>query len=71
MKNNLVLTLIFFFLSPFLIVGCGSKSEKNEKKLILSFYLDDTSPGIAGPEALGTFLDYCKTHGVKGESTVV
>jgi len=69
--NNLVVPVLILFLASQLICGCDSLKEKKEKKLILSFYLDDTSPGIAGPEALGTFLDYCKTHGVKGESTVV
>jgi hypothetical protein len=58
--------IIFFFLS-----GCSSGKENQKRKMILSFYLDDTSPAIASPEALKTFLDYCKANGVKGESTVV
>lgn len=62
------LLLAFFFI---IVSGCSNNQETNEKKMILSFYLDDTSPGIAGPEALRTFLEYCKAHGIKGESTVV
>jgi len=64
----------FYWLLPLMLlflVECTDKKETKEKKMILSFYLDDTSPGIAGPEALKTFLDYCKANGVKGESTVV
>ena len=64
--------LITIFLSAciFFLSGC-SIPEKDDQKMIISFYLDDTSPGIAGPEALKTFLEYCKANGVRGESTVV
>jgi hypothetical protein len=62
---SIFLSICIFFLS-----GC-SVPEKKAGKMILSFYLDDTSPGIAGPEALKTFLDYCRANGVRGESTVV
>jgi len=62
------LLLAFFFI---VVSGCTNSQESNEKKMILSFYLDDTSPGIAGPGALQTFLEFCKIHGIKGESTVV
>ncbi len=63
---NLLIAFLFIVVS-----GCTNSRETTEKKMILSFYLDDTSPGIAGPEALGSFLKYCKAHRVKGESTVV
>lgn len=63
--------MIFLALTVLLLSHCSRKKEENNKKLILSFYVDDTSPGIAGAEAYGTFLDYCKTHGIKGESTVL
>ncbi len=63
--------MILLAASAMLMSQCSGKKEGNNKKMIISFYVDDTSPAIAGSEALGTFLDYCKTHGVKGESTVV
>ena len=72
--SNQIFSGIFCLYLAFVLVvlaGCSSNGERNDKKMILSFYLDDTSPGIAGPEALKTFLDYCKAHGVEGESTVV
>jgi hypothetical protein len=70
-RNASNVSFMILFLAIFLLIGCVGNKDKKEKKIILSFYLDDTSPGIAGPEALSTFLDYCKSHGVKGESTVV
>jgi len=67
-QNTSSYLFIVLFLATFFVAGCTGNQDK---KMILSFYVDDTSPGIAGPEALGTFLEYCKTHGVMGESTVV
>ncbi len=69
-KNAYGILAIFLSICIFILSGCSSQ-EKKEPKMILSFYLDDTSPGIAGPEALKTFLDYCKANGIRGESTVV
>jgi hypothetical protein len=69
--NYFIIAVLYIALSAVLFSGCTGTKEKQEKKLILSFYVDDTSPGIADPEALGTFLDFCKSHGIKGESTVV
>ena len=62
-----------FLLALLIIVfaGCTKSKDSADRKMILSFYLDDTSPAIAGPEALHTFLEFCKKNGVKGESTVV
>ncbi len=40
-------------------------------KTILSFYCDDTGPGVAGVEAFQTFLDYCAAHHIAGESSVI
>ena len=40
-------------------------------RTILSFYCDDTSPGIAGARAFRDFLDYCAANGVRGESSVI
>ena len=73
LSNQIVQGVSTLLLAFVLIVlaGCSNIQESNDQKMILSFYLDDTSPGIAGPEALWTFLEYCKAHGVKGESTVV
>jgi hypothetical protein len=70
-RNVSNISFMMLFLVTFLVAGCAGNQDKKDKKMILSFYLDDTSPGIAGPEALKTFLEYCQTHGVKGESTVV
>ena len=39
--------------------------------MVLSFYLDDTNPVYASPEAYKTFLEYCDAHGIKGESSVI
>ncbi len=52
-------------------LNCTGDRNKKDRKMILSFYLDDTSPSIAGPDALNTFFEYCKSHGVKGESSVI
>lgn len=41
------------------------------ERTVLSFYLDDTNPHDAPPEAFGTFLDFCASEGVKGESSVI
>lgn len=40
-------------------------------KTVLSFYLDDTNPYDAPAEAFRTFLDFCASQGVKGESSVI
>jgi hypothetical protein len=50
--------------------NCSGKKD-TDRKMILSFYLDDTSPGIAGPEAYRTFLEFCKAHGIQGESSII
>lgn len=49
--------------------GCAGNNKK--KKLILSFYMDDTNPGKAGPDAFKTFIQYCKEHGIRGESSLI
>jgi hypothetical protein len=53
------------------LAGCGIRSNKPEEKIILSFYLDDTSPGIAKAEAYKEFLEFCEANGVMGESSVI
>ena len=37
----------------------------------LSFYCDDTSPYTASPAAFKTFLDFCSSEGVAGESSAI
>jgi hypothetical protein len=37
----------------------------------LSFYCDDTNPYGRPAETFRTFVDYCREHGIKGESSVV
>ena len=39
--------------------------------MILSFYLDDTNPNNASPKAYETFLNYCISHDIEGESSVI
>jgi hypothetical protein len=41
------------------------------KKTVLSFYVDDTNPYIAPPEAFKTFLDFVSAEGAAGESSVI
>ena len=41
------------------------------EKTILSFYVDDTNPYVAPPEALKTFLDFVSAEGAAGESSVI
>jgi hypothetical protein len=50
--------------------GCSGIRE-GKTKMILSFYLDDTNPVQASPEAFKTFLEYCDKHGIKGESSLI
>jgi len=40
-------------------------------KTALSFYLDDTNPYDAPPEAFKTFLDFVSSEGVRGESSII
>ncbi|MCK4374598.1 MAG: hypothetical protein KAX19_04685, partial [Candidatus Brocadiae bacterium] len=40
-------------------------------KTVLSFYCDDTSPYVAGADAFRTFLDFVKSEGIAGESSVI
>jgi len=40
-------------------------------KTVLSFYLDDTSPYVAGADAFKTFLDFVSAEGIAGESSVI
>lgn len=42
-----------------------------KRKMILSFYCDDTSPYTAGAKAFQTFLDFCAEHRIAGESSVI
>ena len=65
------ISFVLVMVAGLLFTHCSVKQGKDKKKLILSFYVDDTNPGIAGSEAYGIFLDYCKTHGIMGESTIV
>jgi hypothetical protein len=47
--------------------GVGTK----RKKMILSFYMDDTNPEIVKAETFKYFLDYCIAFGIEGESSVI
>ena len=45
--------------------------EDPMNKTVLSFFCDDTSPWRAAPSAFGDFLDYVRTEGIAGESSVI
>ncbi len=51
-------------------LGYGSESSR-QRKTILSFYCDDTSPYVAGAEAFGTFLDFCAEQRIAAESSCI
>jgi hypothetical protein len=54
---------------PQLIYSC--KDKRSRKKMILSFYLDDTNPQIVKAESYKIFLDYCQDNGIKGEASII
>lgn len=41
------------------------------RRIVLSFYCDDTGPYTAGPGAFRIFLDQCAASGIAGESSVI
>ena len=45
--------------------------KARKRKMILSFYCDDTGPYTAGATAFQTFLDYCAEQKLAGESSVI
>ena len=51
--------------------GISGKSGSKKKKMILSFYMDDTNPQRVKAEAFKQFLDYCSENGIKGESSFI
>jgi hypothetical protein len=57
------------------VAALGWSAERSNKprqgKMILSFYCDDTSPGVAGAKAFETFLDYCARQGIAGEASAI
>ena len=48
-----------------------SSGSPRDRKMILSFYCDDTSPYVAGARAFETFLDYCAKQGLAGEASTI
>ncbi len=42
-----------------------------QRKTLLSFYCDDTSPSVGGARAFGTFLDFCADQGIAGEASAI
>jgi len=52
-------------------VSAESLGKARERKMILSFYCDDTSPRVAGAKAFETFLDYCAKQGIAGEASAI
>jgi len=41
------------------------------ERTVLSFYVDDTNPYVAPPEAFKIFLDFVASEGIAGESSVI
>lgn len=41
------------------------------RKTILSFYCDDTKSSPGSAKGFETFLDYCRSQGIKGESSAI
>jgi len=58
-------------LAPLHGFGNLLKGEKKRNKMILSFYLDDTSPDRVPAGAYKEFLDYCHANGIKGETSFI
>ncbi len=52
-------------------LSAESPGKARDRKMILSFYCDDTSPGVAGAKAFETFLDYCAKQGIAGEASAI
>jgi hypothetical protein len=49
----------------------ASPSLNPTRRMVLSFYCDDTGPETAGVAPFRAFLDYCARHGIAGESSLV
>jgi len=55
-----------------LLTACNpSPNNPREKRMILSFFLDDTNPQDADAAAFLEFINYCNTYGIKGESSFI
>lgn len=54
-----------FGFPSFILAG----DKPRARRMIVSFYCDDTSPFVAGAKAFRDFLDFCAEHKIAGEST--
>lgn len=52
-------------------LGAAGSAKPRARKMILSFYCDDTSPHTAGAKAFQTFLEFCAERRIAGESSVI
>ena len=52
-------------------LGCISRKNSGARKMILSFYMDDTNPEIVSAGAFRDFLEFCRANGIKGESSFI
>lgn len=53
------------------LAAAGLSGKDHPGKTVLSFYVDDTNPYIAGVDAFAEFLDFAGEHGIAGESSMI
>jgi len=51
--------------------GVRGEEVGKKRKMVLSFYCDDTGPYNAGAKAFETFLDFCAEQKIAGESSLI
>jgi hypothetical protein len=65
------LRLLRIFLRKQPAGGKIKKMSSQMEKTVLSFYVDDTNPYDAPPEALKTFIDFISSEGAAGEASLI
>jgi hypothetical protein len=51
--------------------GNFTRKVPEKKKMILSFYLDDTNTGTVKAKAFSDFTSYCRINGIRGEASFI
>jgi hypothetical protein len=62
---------VFTMIGGFSQAFARAANKEQSRKMLLSFYCDDTGPYRAGAEAFEIFLNYCAEHRIAGESSVI